>query len=78
MSSEKAVTPRVAVVTGTSSGIGEAVVKHFCEQGFQVLAVDFNPAGKEVADAAGAAFYQGDLTDPDACRGAIADAVKRF
>lgn len=59
MSSEKAVTPRVAVVTGTSSGIGEAVVKHFCEQGFQVLAVDFNPAGKEVADAAGAAFYQG-------------------
>lgn len=44
----KASTPRVAVVTGTSSGIGEAVVKHFYEQGHQVLAVDFNPAGKRL------------------------------
>ena len=78
MSSQKASTPRVAVVTGTSSGIGEAVVKHFCEQGHQVLAVDFNPAGKEIAAAAGAAFYQADLSDADACRGAIAEAVKRF
>lgn len=78
MISQTATSPRIAVVTGTSSGIGAAVVQHFCEQGHQVLAVDFNPAGQEVADAAGAAFYQADLTDPDACRGAIAEAVKRF
>ena len=39
MASQKATTPRVAVVTGTSSGIGEAVVRHFCEQGHQVLAL---------------------------------------
>ena len=78
MTSQAVTTPRVALVTGTSSGIGAAVVKHFCELGHQVLAVDFNPAGKAVAEQAGAAFFEADLTDPDACRAAVADAVKRF
>ncbi|RTR06253.1 3-hydroxybutyrate dehydrogenase [Halomonas nitroreducens] len=71
-------TPRVALVTGTSSGIGEAVVRHFCEQGHQVLAVDFNPAGQEVAERAGAAFFQADLTDGEACKAAVQEALKRF
>ncbi|MBB3140764.1 3-hydroxybutyrate dehydrogenase [Halomonas organivorans] len=70
--------PRVALVTGTSSGIGEAVVRHFCELGHQVLAVDFNPDGKDVAERAGAAFFQADLTDGEACKAAVADALKRF
>ncbi|EHJ91702.1 3-hydroxybutyrate dehydrogenase [Vreelandella boliviensis] len=78
MTSQTVTTPRVALVTGTSSGIGAAVVKHFCELGHQVLAVDFNPAGKATAEKAGAAFFEADLTDPDACRAAVADAVKRF
>lgn len=78
MTSQAVTTPRVALVTGTSSGIGAAVVKHFCELGHQVLAVDFNPAGKAVAEKSGAAFFEADLTDPDACRAAVADAVKRF
>ncbi|GHC27107.1 3-hydroxybutyrate dehydrogenase [Aidingimonas halophila] len=70
--------PRVALVTGTSSGIGEAVVEQLCRLGHQVLAVDFNADGQQKADRAGAAFMQGDLTDPEACRGAVAEAVKRF
>lgn len=78
MTSSSVSTPRVALVTGTSSGIGAAVVKHFCQLGHQVLAVDFNPAGKAVAEQAGAAFFEADLADPDACRAAVADAVKRF
>ncbi len=71
-------TPRVALVTGTSSGIGEAVVRHLCEQGHQVLAVDFNPDGQAVAERAGAAFFQADLTDGEACKAAVADALSRF
>jgi 3-hydroxybutyrate dehydrogenase len=78
MTNQAVTTPRVAVVTGTSSGIGAAVVKHFCALGHQVLAVDFNSAGKAIAEEAGAAFFEADLTDPDACRAAVADAVKRF
>ncbi|HAA46798.1 MAG: 3-hydroxybutyrate dehydrogenase [Halomonas sp. 54_146] len=78
MSSQTATTPRIALVTGTSSGIGAAVVEHFCQLGHQVLAVDFNPAGKAIAEKAGAAFFEADLTDPEACRAAVADAVKRF
>lgn len=73
-----ATTPRVAVVTGTTSGIGAAVVAHLREQGLQVLAVDFNPDGTAVAEKVGAVFHQADLTDADACRGAIADAMARF
>ncbi|WP_148254042.1 3-hydroxybutyrate dehydrogenase [Aidingimonas lacisalsi] len=71
-------TPRVALVTGTSSGIGEAVVEQLCQLGHQVLAVDFDPEGKPVADRAGAVFFQGDLTDAQVCRDAVAEAVKRF
>ncbi|BBI61850.1 hypothetical protein HSBAA_31560 [Vreelandella sulfidaeris] len=56
MTTQAVTTPRVALVTGTSSGIGAAVVKHFCALGYQVLAVDFNPAGKAIAEQAGAAF----------------------
>ncbi|WP_280568924.1 3-hydroxybutyrate dehydrogenase [Chromohalobacter sp. 296-RDG] len=70
--------PRVAIVTGSSSGIGEAVVKQFCQEGLQVLAVDANPQGVDIAEAAGAVFYQADLTDPEACRGSVTEAIKRF
>ncbi|MFB9146387.1 3-hydroxybutyrate dehydrogenase [Halomonas alkalicola] len=78
MSGTAPITPRVALVTGTSSGIGEAVVRHFCAQGHQVLAVDFNPAGAEVAEQAGAVFFQADLTDGEACKAAVAEAIRRF
>lgn len=69
---------RVALVTGTSSGIGEAVVARLCRDGHRVLAVDFNPEGKAVAESAGAAFFEADLTDADACRAAVANAIERF
>ncbi|RDB43164.1 3-hydroxybutyrate dehydrogenase [Halomonas sp. DQ26W] len=70
--------PRVALVTGTASGIGEAVVHQFRELGYQVLAVDFNEQAKETADAEGAAFFKADLTDGEACKAAVAEAIKRF
>ncbi|MCW4151822.1 3-hydroxybutyrate dehydrogenase [Halomonas sp. 18H] len=70
--------PRVALVTGTGSGIGEAVMRHFCAQGHQVLAVDFQAEGRKAAESAGAAFFQADLADGEACRAAVEHAVERF
>ena len=78
MSQANSSAPRVALVTGTASGIGEAVVRHFRELGYQVLAVDFNPQAEAPADAVGAAFFQADLSDGEACRAAVAEAIKRF
>ncbi len=70
--------PRVALVTGTASGIGEAVVRQFREMGHQVLAVDYNEQAREKAEAVGAAFFQADLADGEACKAAVAEALKRF
>ncbi|WP_207233609.1 3-hydroxybutyrate dehydrogenase [Salinicola tamaricis] len=70
--------PRVAVVTGSSSGIGRAVVETLAARGQRVLAVDFNPEGRAVAEAAGARFFAADLTDGAQCRGAIDAAVEAF
>jgi 3-hydroxybutyrate dehydrogenase len=69
---------RVAVVTGTSSGIGRAVVERLAVDGCRVLAVDANPEGEAIAQAAGAAFFQADLTDGQQCAQVIATAVERF
>ncbi|SFF57760.1 NAD(P)-dependent dehydrogenase, short-chain alcohol dehydrogenase family [Halobacillus alkaliphilus] len=40
---------KVAVVTGGSSGIGEAAVKDFCKQGAKVLIADLNEQGSELS-----------------------------
>jgi 3-hydroxybutyrate dehydrogenase len=42
------------------------------------LAVDANPEGEAIAQAAGAAFLQADLTDGQQCARVIATAVERF
>ncbi|MCC5881217.1 MAG: 3-hydroxybutyrate dehydrogenase [Halomonas sp.] len=78
MTNATSTVPRVALVTGTASGIGEAVVRQFRDLGYQVLAVDFNDQAKAKADAVGAAFFQADLADGTACKAAVAEAVKRF
>ncbi|WP_447896109.1 3-hydroxybutyrate dehydrogenase [Vreelandella sp. GE22] len=78
MSAGMGKTPRVALVTGTSSGIGASVVEHFCQLGYQVLAVDFNAQGEKTASQQGAAFFQADLTGAQACKDAVKEAIKRF
>lgn len=42
----KRVRGRVAIVTGTASGIGRAVLERLLDEGAAVLAVDRNPAGE--------------------------------
>lgn len=72
---------KVAVITGGTSGIGEATVELFVEQGARVVFVGRNAVkGAEIADRVGtnAVFLQGDVTREDDIKAAIDAAVERF
>ena len=70
---------KVVLVTGASSGLGAECVRLFAAQGAQVLAVARDESRlAEVAESAGrTTTYAADLSDPDACAGAVAAAVER-
>ena len=69
---------RVALVTGGGSGIGEAIVRHFAEQGARVGFIDIAEAASRQLEAeltaAGHAvrFKRADVADIKALRAAIA------
>ena len=71
---------RVAVVTGSASGIGEATAHAFAIEGASVAILDINAeAGARVAaqfreEGYRAAFYPLDVSDRDAC-GRVVDAI---
>lgn len=78
---------KVAVVTGASQGIGEAVAWRFAEAGAQLVLSDLDPATEPtltaVADAIRAAHPGAapvvaitDVTDPDACDALMTLAVE--
>lgn len=75
---------KAALVTGGAKGIGEAIVRLFCQEGADVLIADMcRPEGEALArelNAAGgrALFCQTDVTQPDSVRAAIHTAVERF
>ncbi|WP_037337732.1 3-hydroxybutyrate dehydrogenase [Salinisphaera hydrothermalis] len=69
---------RTALVTGGANGIGLAVVEALRARGDDVLVVDLPAAEPEGAEALGAAFFAADLTSGEACRDAVAEAIRRF
>ncbi len=72
---------KVAVITGAASGIGEATVELFVEQGAQVLAADMNAdAGAALAARLGPAvhFMHCDVTDCAQLKAAIDGAANHF
>lgn len=72
---------KVAVITGAASGIGEATVELFVEQGCQVLAADKNvEAGEALAARLGPAvrFMACDVTDCAQLKAAIDGAAAHF
>ncbi len=70
---------RVAVVTGSSSGIGEAIASAFAADGWQVVVNSATSveAGREVAERIGGTYVQADVSDPGQASELIATAVDR-
>lgn len=69
---------QVVIVTGASSGIGEATAKAFAEEGASVIITGRHPERtKNVADSINAVYVgTGDIADSAYCRAFIGDIIK--
>ena len=71
----------VVLVTGASSGIGQACVTHFLKTGYAVCGVDIAPRSKAApppTDDKRYFEYTADISDAAQCRAAVAAAVANF
>ena len=70
---------KVALITGGSNGIGEAVARHLSAQGVQLVLADIDDArGKEVAAELGGRYVHTDVSEPKASAAAVAAAIDAF
>jgi 3-hydroxybutyrate dehydrogenase len=69
---------KCAVVTGAAGGIGKAIAEALAGQDHDVVVVDINANGQEVADAISGHFVSADLTSREACQDIIDDAVRTY
>src|SRR5450432_798192 len=68
-----------ALVTGGSSGIGEAIVTRLAEEGARVVFTGRDEArGEAVADSTGSHFVRADARDLEAVRASVDEAVTRL
>jgi 3-hydroxybutyrate dehydrogenase len=68
---------RVALITGASSGIGKACAEVLSKDN-QVVIVDLNPHGHEVAKTLDGPFIQADLSKRDDCKRIVDETIKHF
>jgi ketoreductase RED2 len=73
---------RVVVVTGSSSGIGEAIARRFAALGASVVVNSSSSvdAGEAVAADLGgdASYVRADISDPDQCQALVDATVERY
>lgn len=81
---------KTAVVTGASSGIGQAVAFAFCREGAQVVCSDLDerrqgseeaevPTHEQISNAGGkAVFVQADVTKASDVKRLVKEAVSQF
>jgi NAD(P)-dependent dehydrogenase (short-subunit alcohol dehydrogenase family) len=74
------VSDRVALITGSTSGIGAATARRLARDGYKVALHSRSSAevGKRMADElAGASYHQADLADEQATRGLVVAVLKQ-
>lgn len=71
---------KVALITGTSAGLGATTAKVFAERGASVFGIsrDAERMASVFAEVPGGRFASVDITTPAACRQAVADCVSAF
>jgi len=75
---------KVAIVTGTASGIGQAIAKLFAREGAKVFAVDFEEqAGKQtvqniISEGGEATFVKADVTKSNEVQNFVKTAVQKY